>query len=526
MQAMNATVRRTKPAAPGNKPKPATPRLSKSRIQSGRQCHKRLWLEIHQPDAIQWDDSAQARLDQGTAFGELARDLLGGGLLIEADHRHFDQALAQTRDALSCSRSRLPRLFEAAFEFQGVRVRVDALERGRNSDTLIEVKSSTGVKDEYLWDCAIQAWVLRGAGRPLRQIALAHVNNQFVYTREGDYDGLLAIEDITAEVEALLPSIPALVTELKRVAKGDLPRISTGAHCHTPYECPLLAYCQAREPKLPDYPVDVLPRGHALIAQLRAQGHVDIRTVPDHLLTRDTHKRIAAATRDNKPFVSDDFASILDAIAYPRFHLDFETIQYVVPRWLGTRPFEQLPFQFSCHVEDRGGTLRQEAFLDVSGHPPLAALVDRLIEVVGKSGPILVWNQGFEGRCIRELAARFPEKRKALLRIVDRLVDLLPIFREHYYHRDMLGSWSIKAVLPTIAPDLDYGDLDVGDGGAVQLAYLEAIAPDTTARRREELRSQMLAYCERDTLAMVRLSQWRPAAAVRRANRGGRAKAS
>lgn len=490
------------------------PRLSKSRIQSGRQCHKRLWLELHEPEAVQWNESAQARLDEGTAFGELARDLLGGGLLIAADHRHAIEALAQTRDALARPWSDVPRLFEAAFEFENVRVRVDALERGSQGDTLIEVKSSTQVKDEYLWDCAIQTWVLRGAGRPVRRIALAFVDNAFVYTREGDYDGLLAIEDVTEEVEALLPEIPAIVAELKTVAGGVMPQVSTGTHCHAPYDCPLFAHCRSTEPPPPEYPVELLPRGGALIERLRAEGYADIRNVPDRLLTRDLHKRVAAATRDDIPFVSGELATILDAIAYPRFYLDFETIQYVIPRWLGTRPFEQLPFQFSCHVDRGSGDLRQEAFLDVSGSSPLAAFVDRLIDVLGESGPILVWNQGFEGSRIRALAERFPEKRKALLRIVDRLVDLLPIFREHYYHRDMLGSWSIKAVLPTIAPDLDYGDLEVGDGDAVQMAYREAIAPDTTAHRREELRSRMLAYCERDTLAMVRLSQWRPGAGI------------
>jgi len=484
--------------------------LSKSRIQSGRQCRKRLWLELHEPDAAQWGDAARMRLDEGTAFGELARDLLGGGLLIEADHFHVREALAETAAALACPRKEVPRLFEAAFEHAGVRVRVDALERGLRSDTLIEVKSTTQVKDEHVWDCAIQAWVVHGAGRPLRKILLAHVDNGFVYTREGDYEGLLVTEDITGRVEALLPEIPRIVAKLKKVAAGAIPKIATGAHCHEPYDCPFLEHCQASEPAPPDYPVDVLPRGRPLAEWLRSEGYVDLRDVPDELLERDLHKRVATATRDGKPFVSRELAGILDAIPYPRFHLDFETISFVVPRWPETRPFEQLPFQFSCHVETARGRLREESFLDTTGESPLATFADRLIDVLGDKGPVLVWNKGFEGSRIEALAERFPEKRAALRRIVDRLVDLLPIYREHYYHRDMLGSWSIKAVLPTIAPDLDYGDLDVGDGGAAQGAYLEAIRADTTPERREALRRQLHDYCGRDTLAMVRLARWRP----------------
>lgn len=491
-------------------------RLSKSRVQSGRQCHKRLWLELHEPEVAQWGDAAHARLDEGTAFGELARDLIGGGLLIEADHFHVREALADTAAALAQPRKAVPRLFEAAFEHMGVRVRVDALERGLRGDTLIEVKSTTQVKDEHVWDCAIQAWVVRGAGRPLRRILLAHVDNAFVYTRKGDYEGLLVAEDITERVEALLPEIPRIVAKLKKVAAGPMPRIATGAQCHEPYDCPFLAHCQASEPAPPDYPVDVLPRGRVLAEWLRGEGYVDLRDVPEALLERDLHKRVAAATRDGKPFVSDELAGILDAIPYPRFHLDFETISFVVPRWLKTRPFEQLPFQFSCHVETARGRLREESFLDTSGDSPLAAFADRLIEVLGDQGPVLVWNRGFEGSRIAALAERFPKRRAVLLAVVERLVDLLPLYREHYYHRDMLGSWSIKAVLPTIAPDLDYGDLDVSDGGAAQGAYVEAIHADTAPARREELRRQLLDYCGRDTLAMVRLAQWRPAPAASR----------
>lgn len=490
--------------------KQSTIRLSKSRIQSGRQCHKRLWLEIHESGAVQWDDTAQARLDEGTAFGELAQDLLGGGLLIEADHFHVREALADTVAALARPREEVPQLFEAAFEHDGVRVRVDALQRGSDCDTLIEVKSTTQVKDEHVWDCAIQTWVLRGSGRTVDRVFLAHVNNEFVYARKGDYEGLLLSEDITARVEVLLPKIPGIVAKLKKVVAGSKPRIATGPHCHEPYTCPLLTYCQAAEPAPPEFPVELLPRGRQLAEWLRAEGYIDLRDVPERFLEKDLHKRVARATRDNKAFVSTELAGILDAIAYPRFYLDIETIGFVVPRWLKSRPYEQLPFQFSCHIETSDGNLRDEAFLDLSGDSPLAAFAERLIEVLGKAGPVLVWNQGFEGSRIAALADRFPKRRAKLMAIRDRLLDLLPIYREHYYHRDMHGSWSIKAVLPTIAPDLDYDDLAVGDGNAAQVAWREAVHPDTSPGRREELGKQLLEYCGRDTMAMVRLAQWRP----------------
>lgn len=487
-----------------------TPKLSKSRIQSGRQCHKRLWLELHQPKTVAWTESAQARMVEGTRFGEIARDLLGGGVLIEADHMHVHEALSDTAAALERPAESVPMLFEPAFLHEDVRVRVDAFERHRDYDVLVEVKSTTSVKEEHLWDCAIQTWVARGAGRNVTRIMHGHINNQFVYRVEGDYRGLLKQVDITSGVEPLLPAIPDIVEELKRVAAAPMPAISTGSHCSEPYPCPFLDHCRSMEPAGPEFPIDLLPRAWALIDRLAAAGYRDLREVPVDELTNATHRRVAEATRSGSTFVSDELPDILDAIPYPRYYVDFETISFVVPRWFGTRPFQQLPFQFSCHVEERDGTLRHEAFLDVTGDSPLHGFVENLLRVLKSRGAVLVWSQGFEGARLRELAEMFPQHAPALLAIIERMVDLLPIYRNHYYHRDMQGSWSIKAVLPTIAPDLDYADLGVGDGSAAQAAYREAVDTETSPERRAELRDQLLAYCERDTLAMVRLANWRP----------------
>lgn len=483
-------------------------RLSKSRIQSGRQCTKRLWLELHQRDAAQWGTAAQARLDEGTRFGELAQVLLGGGLLIDADHLHAREALAQTDAAFARSSNDVPMLFEPAFEHEHVRVRVDAFRREHEGDVLIEVKSTTSVKHEHIWDCAIQTWVARGAGRDVRRIMLVHVNRDFVYTTPGDYSGLLVQVDITAAVDALLPAIPELVAQLRQVARDPMPAIDTGAHCSTPYGCPFLEHCRSTEPPLPDFPVELLPRGGALIQQLRHHGYRDIRDVPDVLLTNPVFQRIAAATRNDTAFVSDELARLLEGLPYPRRFLDFETVSWVIPRWLGTRPFQALPFQFSCHIELKSGEVRHASCLDLSGESPLALFVDRLIDAVGVEGSIVVWNQGFEASRLRELASMFPGKSALLVGMIDRMVDLLPIYRRHYYHRDMHGSWSLKSVLPTIAPDLAYSDLEVGDGSQAQLAYAEAIDLATLPDRRDQLRQQLLAYCERDTHALVRLAHF------------------
>ena len=489
---------------------PQPVRLSKSRIQSGRQCPKRLWLELHQREAIQWGGAAQFRMDEGTRFGELARALLGGGILIEADHRHPKQALADTERELARPLDEAPMLFEAAFEFQNVMVRVDGYHRRGEGITLIEVKSTTRVKEEHIWDCAIQTWVARGAGRNVDRVVLAHVNSEFVYEHEGEYSGILVEVDITSDVEALIPSIPGIVSSMASVAGGPKPDIPTGPQCTNPYGCPCLAHCRSEESPQPEYPIEILPRIGRLLGDLQDGGFRDLRDVPPNLLRHKIHRRIADATKANRAFVSPELEGLLRHIPYPRYYVDFETISYVVPRWRGTSPFQAIPFQFSCHKESASGELEHTAFLDVTGQSPLRPFVEALLDSIGSDGPLLVWNATFEATRLKELAELFPEFSDRLLLLSHRMVDLYRIYTQHYYHPAQRGSWSIKAVLPTIAPELSYKNLDIGDGQAAQEGYLRAVAAMTTAGEKEELKAQLLNYCELDTLAMVRLANWRP----------------
>ncbi|MGM0423628.1 MAG: DUF2779 domain-containing protein [Thermodesulfobacteriota bacterium] len=198
-------------------------------------------------------------------------------------------------------------------------------------------------------------------------------------------------------------------------------------------------------------------------------------------------------------------AEILGNQPYPRYFLDFETIQFAVPIWEGTRPYQQLPFQWSCHVEQEPGVISHLEFLDLSGHPPMRSFAESLISACGESGPIFVY-ANFEARIIREMIQQHPDLAGPLEVILERIVDLLPIVQQHYYHPQMHGSWSLKAGLPCLNPELDYSSLDgVQDGYQAQVAYMEAISQDTTSRRKEEILQELSAYCKMDTLALVRI---------------------
>jgi hypothetical protein len=176
------------------------------------------------------------------------------------------------------------------------------------------------------------------------------------------------------------------------------------------------------------------------------------------------------------------------------------------------RPYEQIPFQWSCHIERAPGIFEHVEFLDLSGDDPSVPCIERMLEAMPPDGPgpIFVYYQVYEAGRLRELAGRHPQYRAQIEQYLARLVDLHPIVRDNYYHPAMRGSFSIKAVLPTIAPDLDYDKLDeVTDGTAAQVAYLyAALDPQTTPDRKAELRDRLLVYCKQDTWAMVEVAHF------------------
>jgi hypothetical protein len=194
----------------------------------------------------------------------------------------------------------------------------------------------------------------------------------------------------------------------------------------------------------------------------------------------------------------------LAVYGYPRFAFDFETIEFGIPIWAGTRPYRNVPFQWSCHIERAPGEFEHKEFLDLSGSDPSRACAEALLHTLESAGPIFGYNAGFERGVLRELGNRFSDLARALEAVSGRFVDLLPIVRRRYYHPDMRGSRSLKDVLPTIAPDLDYGELEgVHEGRGAGEAFLAAIAPEATEERKKEIAPQLLAYCGRDTWAVI-----------------------
>lgn len=485
--------------------------FSKSRILSLRQCQKRFWLELHRPELKQDSAQTEASYRIGHQVGDVARhiyDPQGTGAMIDIEREGFSQAFVRSAELLRTAQP----IFEAGFSANGALAFADVMlpvEDEPGAWRMVEVKSSTGVKDYHHDDAAIQSYVARSAGVNLQSIALAHIDSTWIYQGEQNYQGLLKENDLTAEAFSRTKEVEQWIAEARSVAdQPGEPAIAIGEQCTSPFDCGFIGYCSRNEPQ-PEHPIQWLPRmSAAKVRQLACAGIYSMADIPDGELN-DIQRRVKEHTLSSKVyFDAAGAARDLAQHPLPACFLDFETIQFAVPVWKGTRPYQQIPFQFSLHILSPQGELTHSEFLDLSGNDPSGAFAGALIASCGDSGPVFTYNAGFEKARIKELAERLPDKAADLTAISDRIVDLLPIARERYYHPAQQGSWSIKKVLPALVPDLRYEELDgVQDGGMAMEAYQECVHPDTSPGRKSEIERQLLAYCKLDTYAMVRMWQ-------------------
>jgi hypothetical protein len=499
--------------------------FTKSDLASFRQCPRRLWLETNAPDAADGGNAISwRRARDGAIVGEKARELLGPDVLWPRSHA---SPLEAARAALA--------LLAAHPERPGVEIpllrdellaRVDALIPVAKRYVLQETKASTfplkddkvtpGKLDEHLLDdVAIQLWVLAGSALPLEHAELNLLNSRWRYPGGGDYRGLFRPLIIDASIQQRVSEVPQWLEQAKRILTGPMPQVVTGRQCQQPYSCPFYAHCSELDPPGPEHPIDLLPgtAGKNLARKLhQIHGYISLlQPSPEELVGKEAalYRRMQRAHRSGQAILEVDSGAALAALPWPRYYLDFEGIDLPVPRWTGVRPYEHVPFQWSCHIEREGGVFEHREFLDLSGDDPSLSCIDALLQTIPPgTDPVLVYHRTYEEGRLRELGERHPEHAAALQRLIERLVDLLPMVRESYYHPAMRGSFSIKKVLPTIAPDLDYRELDsVADGTAAQVAYLyAAFDPGTTPQRREQYRQALLRYCKRDTWAMIEVA--------------------
>jgi hypothetical protein len=477
-------------------------RLSKSRYVSGLQCPKMLWWKVHEPDApeLAADEGLQAILTRGQRVGELARAQVPGGVLIELPHYEFEGKVAATAKAIADGARAI---YEASFLEDGVFVAVDILERRGDGFVLIEVKSTLDVKEEHLPDVAVQMHVVRRAGLTVRRAEVMHLNRECRYP---DLSNLFVRESVTARVRSALGAVPKRVAALLATLAGPLPDVLTGPHCSAPYACPFLERCW---PPLPDHHISTLYRIRASkVVKLLADGIETLHDLPLDFAASGPSLRQIRSVRAKEVIVEPGLRRDLAKLKQPIAFLDFETISPAVPVWPRCRPYEQVPVQFSCHVVGPGD-LEHHAWLAEGPNDPREEFARKVISACAGAKTVVAYNAPFERRCINALADALPHLCRDLKDLAERVRDLLPIVRDHVYHPEFGGSFSIKEVLPALVPGLGYDDLEIQDGSSASTA-LEALLLDADALSRDErqaLRKKLLRYCERDTLAMVRLHE-------------------
>ena len=470
--------------------------LTKTKILDGLRCVKRLYLKLNKPELAKTTKSPVQQI--GIMVGEQARKEFPGGVLVN----RFEEGAAPLAETQSYLKDEhVEAIFEAGFHHQDTEVFVDILERDGSKWNIIEVKSSSSVKDDYIDDVTVQTMVLSNAGIPINRIELMHLNKEFIYQGDGDYHGLFIRVDITDRVIPHVHYITDAVERLRQELTKEEPVIHVDGHCNNPFKCEFKAYCEKQDG---EYPVSWLPNAAAAIRNLYANGIYDIRDVPVELLHSETHLKVRRITIAGHAELEPEAAETLNALDYPRYYLDFETMKFAVPIWDGTKPNQQHPFQWSCHVQQEDGTTAHEEFLDVSGNDPRRQFAETLIDACGTQGPVIVYNQTFEKGIIKTLAELYEDLSNQLLAINERVFDLLPVMKHYYYHPDMKGSWSIKSVLTCLIPDLRYSDLgDVQDGLMAQSAYLNILSGKLSTKERDSLIEDMREYCKLDTYAML-----------------------
>lgn len=489
--------------------------LSKSKYTRFCQCPKMLWLDTYRPELAVQDPALLRRFQEGNEVGDLAMGLLGNFVettVYTAEGKlDIPSMLKNTKKYLIEGRENI---CEAAFSKNGCYCAVDILHKTEGGYEIYEVKSSTELKDVYLWDVAYQRWVLEQSGLKIVKTYIAYIDN--TYVRQGDIDihKLFAVEDVSAAILPYYGEVAANTARAKAyiAQKTQEPQMPLGEQCFAPYDCAYWQYCSRELPSpnvLDLYNIsakkafgymeegivtfeDAIKSGIPLSAAQRRQVEFEQLQLPTHI------DRLG-------------IKSFLDALWYPLYFLDFETFQTCIPIYDGIRPYQQVPFQYSLHyLEGDGAALEHKEFLADENSDPRRALAERLAADIPADACVLAYNMSFECTRLKELAETFPDLSEKLLAIRANVRDLLDVFRHGYvYDRAMEGSFSIKKVLPALFPNdpnLDYHNLaDVHNGTEATDTYLSLRGMERAER--DKLRQSLLAYCGLDTMAMVLLWQ-------------------
>ena len=483
--------------------------LSKSRFVSGIQCDKKIWFDFYRKDLkLPTDEQTQAVFDLGHRIGILAQKMFPNGKdATPEDYSNLKSSIENTQKWIS---DKVETIYEATFSAKNAFCMLDILHRNEDEVWAIEVKSSTSVKDYHYTDASLQYFVMKNAGFAPNRFFIMHINNQYVKQGEISTE-IFTLTDITEQVLANQDWVAENLDRLLKMLEIEQePVVEIGGHCSDPFGCDYAHHCWKHIPK---YSVFNLYRGAKKGWNLYDQNILQIDEIPDDFPLTHFQNLQRNGLKNEETYIDKlVIKNIILRWEFPLYFFDFETVFPAIPVLDGTRPYQQVPFQYSLHILDENGILTHKEFLanpeDFSnGKNPLKQMVDQLKKDFGTNGNIVTYNQSFEVGRLNDLAKSFPEDAAFLHNLVGRVVDLLPVFQGgHCYFPAMKNSASIKSVLPAIAPDFTYDNLEIQDGGSASSLFHQSIENENFTE--ENLRENLLKYCERDTLAMVIIYQF------------------
>ncbi|MBC7900070.1 MAG: DUF2779 domain-containing protein [Saprospiraceae bacterium] len=464
--------------------------LTKTRFLQFLTCPNEFWLAHHLPLLAAREETLEYQhlRQQGYAVQRLVREM--------PMFRGIDPALYQVD-------------FERAFKTDDLYAKSDVVVTDKRTGQLsiYEIKSSSKVKDEHIYDVAFQ--------RAVAELNGFNAAGTYVITMNGDYvrygelvpDDLFIVNDVTDRVAAKAwETKEQIANAFKYLKTMSVPN--------------LLEYCDANKldcsyikhhfPDLPEYTVfDIAYLKNDKRRELLGEGIVAVTDVPEHFALSPKQKIQVATAKSGQIFIdTTEIGRRFDDWEYPLHFLDYETFSYAIPQFDGIRPFQQMCFQYSLHtIVKPGGETTHSHFLSRGDDDPPRAMAAHLREAMGCGiGTVFVWYEPFEKGRNSEMAAMFPEFKEFFEEVNAKTYDLMKIFSDNLYiHPEFKGRTSIKKVLPVLCPDLSYSELGIGDGMTASISWFHMATKRYDDSRSQQIFDDLCAYCHLDTLAMVEI---------------------
>ncbi len=367
--------------------------LSKSLVMKGLRCHKSLYLHKFHPELRDEVSGAQEALFQsGHEVGTYARQLFPGGFEVPYQDLSLEEQLNMTKEEIKGG-ARI--LYEPAFSYDNVFVKADILRKARRGWELYEVKGSTKLKEEHLNDVAVQYYVLKGAGIHISKASAVYLNNRYVRNGDIDPSALFVIEDVTKAVRDKQPFVADEIASMRKALGKRVPDIDIGGHCTDPYDCDFYGHCWQH---IPEYSVFNLDgRGRVKPFDLYRQGIVDLRDAPKEILSKKQNIQLESFLQEKEHVNKAGLKQFLDSLWYPLYFLDFETFSCAIPAFSGTRPYQNVPHQYSLHyLKRKGARLGHRAFLAEPNVDPREELAGKLSSEIPDNACVLAYHASFE----------------------------------------------------------------------------------------------------------------------------------